>query len=235
MRDVSVWLGQGAGRHAALASVDFEVRPGERLAVIGRSGSGKTTLALCLAGWLRPSSGSIDLSGQVRLLPQDSPGFLHPRWTIQRILSEPDRIATGKADLRQILGLAERAGLAAEHFQKRPWELSSGQRQRVALARALLGAAFRLLVLDEPFVGQDPETRGQLLELLAEEQEKRQFAVVHAVHDLPVLQNMVDGVVTLENGRVVEDQRGPYAFSRLAHPASLRLLEAAAALQGARP
>jgi ABC-type dipeptide/oligopeptide/nickel transport system ATPase subunit len=228
---VSVRLGHGPGSHLALDSVDLTISAGERVCLIGRSGAGKSSLARCLAGWTPVTAGEVRRAGRVLLLPQDSPRSLNPRWTLAAILAEPLLLARRSASEDLLIAAMEQAGLPRDLLPRRPWQLSSGQRQRAALARILLAAPCSLLVLDEPFAGQDEDLQRSLMRIVLEFAEKQGCAVLFVTHALPWVRRFAQRIVTLSFGRIVEDRSGPDPLAALSHPASLALL--AAALPGA--
>lgn len=223
----------GPNPQTALRQLSLSVGRGEHVAVIGLSGSGKSTLARCIAGWLRPAEGSIHLSGPVRLLPQDSPTSLNPRWTVRRILSEPAAIGGWEISRETLVSTAREIGLDPAVLDHRPWQLSTGQRQRVAIARILLSAPFSLLVLDEPFTGLDQATRHNLLSVIVRLREVSPFSIIHIEHDYGWLKQVCNRVIVLHGGVLIEDRCGADPFSLLSHPHSLSLLRAAMAFEGA--
>lgn len=232
MADVTVRFSAPSSHHA-LRRLNLTVPTGERIALIGLSGSGKSTLARCVAGWLQPSDGSIRVSGPVRMLPQDSPASLNPRWTVRRILREPEAIQGREIADETLVSAAREIGLAPALLDHRPWQLSTGQRQRVAVARILLSAPFSLLILDEPFTGLDSSTRDNLWRTIEAFRRTTPFAIIHIAHDYGWLRRVCDRVIVLEAGAMIEDRRGPDPFSLLSHPHSLSLLRAAMAFEDA--
>ncbi|MEB3369276.1 sulfate/molybdate ABC transporter ATP-binding protein [Saccharopolyspora mangrovi] len=201
---------------------DFEVAPGEVLAVLGPNGAGKSTLLSVLAGQLVPDRGVVELDGTawldtdrrinvpthrrgVGLLAQQA--LLFPNLTARdNVAFGPRAAGLGKARAREVAErwLAETD--VADLGGRRPSRLSGGQAQRVALARALAGEP-RLLMLDEPLAALDvdaaPAMRGLLHQVLRR-QEMPTVLVTHDVLDAVVL---ADRLLVLQDGRVVE--QGP--------------------------
>lgn len=173
--------------------LDFQVRRGDYICIVGENGSGKSTLLKSLLGLLRPLSGRIERGaglkgGAIGYLPQqtraqkDFPatvtevvrsGFLGAGG--HRLLYTPAQKATALLNMGK-LGVLE---LKDRCYR----ELSGGQQQRVLLARALC-AASRLLILDEPITGLDPAAAQDLYKTLAYLNEKEGMAVVMVTHDL---------------------------------------------------
>ncbi|WP_329521797.1 ABC transporter ATP-binding protein [Spirillospora sp. NBC_01491] len=230
---------RGRGRTTvALDGVDFDVREGESVAVVGRSGSGKSTLVGVLAALDRPAAGRV-LAGErdvwtlrdrerraVRrgtgLVFQDALASFDPRYTVERVVAE----ALGRRD--GVGALLDRVGLDPAMAARRPATLSGGERQRVALARAL-AAGPRLLLADEPTTGLDVLAQERILALLDRLRRDEGLAVVFVTHDLRVARRIADRVVVLAGGRVVEDVPAR-SLDAAAHPETRALLAATPAL-----
>jgi energy-coupling factor transporter ATP-binding protein EcfA2 len=179
------------GDRVVLEGASLEVRRGEVVALTGPNGVGKTTLALIAAGLLEPAAGEATRS-RAAYLPQDPGRHL----VTERVL---DEVALGSSPETARLTL-ERLGLA-EHLERHPRDLSSGERERLALA-AVLATEPELLVLDEPTRGVDPERKQELARLLRAEAPGRGTLIV--THDLPWAAEVADRVVELS---VREDVR----------------------------
>jgi energy-coupling factor transporter ATP-binding protein EcfA2 len=172
------------GDRVVLEGASLEVRRGEVVALTGANGVGKTTLALIAAGLLEPAAGEATRS-RAAYLPQDPGRHL----VTERVL---DEVALGSSPETARLTLA-RLGLA-EHLERHPRDLSSGERERLALA-AVLATEPELLVLDEPTRGVDPERKQELARLLRVEAPGRGTLIV--THDLPWAAEVADRVVEL--------------------------------------
>ncbi|MDO9409033.1 ABC transporter ATP-binding protein [Patulibacter sp.] len=175
-----------------LRGVDLDLRPGERVALMGRNGAGKSSLLRVLADLDRPTRGRVERAGPVRLLPQH-PGdvLLHDR--------------VGDETTPAALELVGLDHLADRH----PRDLSGGQRQRLALAVVLAGGAPpAILGLDEPTRGMDARARAALLRELQRLSATGTTLVV-ATHDVEFAAELADRVVLLGGGRVIAD--GPPA------------------------
>jgi oligopeptide/dipeptide ABC transporter ATP-binding protein len=236
------------GSVAALAGVDLEVRRGECLAVVGESGSGKTTLALCLLRLLEPTAGRVTFAGEdllalppdqlrrrrrrFQMIYQDPYDSLDPRQRIGAALAEPlllHRLVpqgeTGRrrATRRRAVELLAMVGLPPSTAGRFPHELSGGQRQRVGIARAL-AVEPDLLVADEPVSALDVSVRSQILNLLAELQERMGLTLLLIAHDLAAVEQMADRVAVFYLGRIVELAPGAELFARPLHPYTASLL-----------
>jgi len=203
------------GRQApvqALGLLDIEIAPGEFLVLVGASGCGKSTLLRLIAGFERPTEGTLTVSGGPPL-PGASAGvvFQQPRlFPWRSVGGNVDLSLTyagvGKADRRAAReGLLRRVGLAGTADRK-VWEISGGQQQRVAIARAL-AARTPLLLLDEPFAALDALTRERLQEdirTVSHETGRTSVFVTHSADEAVFLGSRII-VLTARPGRIALD------------------------------
>ena len=199
-------FGRG-GYREVLHDVDFVVRQGEILALVGESGTGKSTLAKMILGMVRPSKGEIiHHTKRPQMVFQDPYSALNPAYTVGWILEEPLRIY-GKYDVperkRRVLDMLKRVELPEEVLQSRPSELSGGQRQRVSIAAALI-QRMQFLILDEPVSALDVTIQSQILRLLSELRRDLDLSYLFISHDLNVVYQLCDRVLVMKDGRVVE-------------------------------
>jgi polar amino acid transport system permease protein len=214
LRGVSVSLG---GRRV-LDAVDFAVRPGEVVALVGASGSGKTTLLRCLNGLVRPDSGTVEFQG--RELGAAGPaldadrrriGFVFQRFNLFPHLDARANVALGP---RKALGMDKaRAHARAEALLAKvglgdrvrayPANLSGGQQQRVAIARALATEP-TLMLFDEPTSALDPETIHEVLDVMKALAAEGTTMVV-VTHEMGFARQAADRIVFLDGGRIVEE------------------------------
>ena len=187
-----------------LEGIDFELPPGDKVAVVGASGSGKSTLLNLLGGLDRPSSGRVMINGR-DLEQLDEPALCHLRNTqlgfvyqFHHLLPEFDareNVAmpllsggVGRAEAwSRAAQLLERVGMA-HRSGHRPAQLSGGERQRVAIARALV-ANPACVLMDEPTGNLDPEAAAQVLGLI-DELGKEQASFVVVTHDPDIAAHM---------------------------------------------
>lgn len=196
----------------ALRDVSLTLRAGERLALLGPNGAGKTTLIRCLAGRTQPDGGSIELLGQrlpprggrqpLGLVPQDI--ALYADLTAAENLTAFARFhGLRGADLRRRVewalhwtGLAERGGDLVGSF-------SGGMKRRVNLACGVMHAP-RVLLLDEPTVGVDPQSRQRIFEMLGELRDGG-TSILLTTHHLDEAEQRCDRIVIVDHGQVVAD------------------------------
>ena len=217
----------------AVLDVDLHVRPGEFVFLLGPSGSGKTTTLRMIAGFGRPTSGSIELAGKsIADVPphRRDIGMVFQRYALFPHLTVWDNTAFGL----KMRGMPERdrpgrieqtlAMVRLDGLEKRfPHELSGGQQQRVALARAL---AYRpaLLLLDEPLANLDRRLRDEMRVELKRIQKEAGTTMLFVTHDFGVLASLCDAVSVLYAGRVAEAGPTRAVLEAPAHPYTRMLL-----------
>ncbi len=204
------------GPVAAVTGVTFAVGEGSSFGIVGESGSGKSTVLRALSGLNPAWTGRMTIAGQalapkrdraffrrVQMVFQDPYGSLHPRQTVDRALSEPLLVhGIGDVDRRIRQALAEVALPAAARFRY-PHQLSGGQRQRVAIARALMCEP-EVLLLDEPTSALDVSVQAEVLNLLADLQDRRRLTYVMVSHNLAVIAHLCPMIGVMQGGEMVE-------------------------------
>lgn len=208
--------------------INFELKSGETLAVIGDNGSGKTTVANLLAGVLPPADGQILLNGQklrqrnpkqrsinIRMIFQHSKESLNPVLTVGTILDEPLKLNTNldsRERQEKIFSTLRQVGLLAEHIHFYRHMLSDGQRQRVVLARALILNP-QIIVADEPFAALDPSVRSQMVNLFMRLQKELGLSYIFISHNLGIVRHISDRMLVLQNGNVIESGKTEVVFN----------------------
>lgn len=195
-------FGQGPEAHTVLRDVDFEVRSGEVLAILGTSGCGKSTLLRATAGLDSPSSGSVDIDGTPvqGIDARCAFAFQEPRllpWhTLQANIAIGLPAGTSAKDGKaKVSRLLELVGL--QDFAKhRPREISGGMAQRASLARALARNP-GVLLLDEPFGALDALTRIKMQDLLLDIHRAEPTTVLLVTHDVDEALQLADRIVIL--------------------------------------
>ena len=196
---------------------DLHIKMGERVAVVGASGAGKSTLLNLIAGFEYADSGEIWLNGKnhsknpphlrpVSMLFQENNLFMH--LTVQQniALGLQPNLKLNPQQNEQVKQVADAVGLG-EFLTRLPTQLSGGQKQRVALARCLLRDQ-PILLLDEPFSALEPSLRQEMLQLLQQLCVQKNLTVLLVTHQPDELQGYVDRILTVENGRIVQDCAG---------------------------
>ena len=216
VKDVSISFGHGADRVDAVKHVSFAVDAGESYGLVGESGSGKSTILRALAGLNPDWTGHMSLAGHVltahrpreqrklvQMVFQDPYGSLHPKHTVDRILSEPLTIH-GYGDIEnRVRGALDRVGLGPSFRFRYPHQLSGGQRQRVAIARALILEP-KVVLLDEPTSALDVSIQAEVLNLLTDLRKQLGLTYVLVSHDLGVVAHMCHRIAIMRTGEVVE-------------------------------
>ena len=207
----------------AVDRVSFEVLKGETFALVGESGCGKSTVARLIAGLYRPSEGSIAFGGQrLQMIFQDPYASLNPRWRVRKIIAEPMIFIDEKKPVGEFL---KQVGLSPDDAERYPHEFSGGQRQRISIARALAGQP-ELLICDEPTSALDVSVQAQILNLMADLQERLGLTYLFISHNLAVVSLVADRVGVMYLGRIVEFARASDLFAHPRHPYSRMLLDA---------
>jgi peptide/nickel transport system ATP-binding protein len=211
---------------AAAQNVTLTLRRGRTLGIVGESGSGKSTVARCIVRLIDPTSGGVRLAGheisalsrrllqphrkRIQIVFQDPYRSLNPRITVGETIAEgPINYGVPRVDaLKRAGDLLELVDLPPDAISRYPHQFSGGQRQRIAIARAL-ALDPDVLVADEAVSALDVSVQAQVLELLADIQQRLGIALLFITHDLRVAAQICDDVVVMQHGRVVE--QGPAA------------------------
>ena len=237
VRRLGVDFGEGRHRVRAVDEVSFQVPAGTAFGLVGESGSGKSTVLRAIAGLITDWSGEIRLDGApvrqrrpralrraLQMVFQDPYGSLHPRHTVDRILSEPCRIHGLDRAGERVQRALEEVGLGPAFRYRYPHQLSGGQRQRVAIARALILEP-RVVLLDEPTSALDVSVQAEILNLLVDLRQRRGLTYLFVSHNLAVVGHVCDGLAVMREGRIVETAgAADLARGTLEHPYSRQLL-----------
>jgi oligopeptide/dipeptide ABC transporter ATP-binding protein len=236
----------------AVDGVSFDIRPGETVGMVGESGCGKSVTALSLLrlvdppGRIEPGS-SIEFEGR-NLLTLDEEGIrqlrgnriamvfqepmtaLNPVFTIGDQVAEVARVharASRRAAWDRAVEMLNLVGIPdpRERARSYPHQLSGGMRQRVLIAMALVMNP-SLLIADEPTTALDVTIQAQILELLAELQQRLGLAVLLITHDLGVVAEVTSRVLVMYGGQIVERAPVRELFRNPRHPYTRGLLEA---------
>lgn len=206
--------GTGESAKLVLAEINVSVAKGELACIVGPSGAGKTTLLRCLAGLLKPTSGTVSVDGtaidgvpdNLAVVFQDYSRSLFPWLRVAANVEFP--LLEKKMPKAERRALVDRmlyaVGLSA-HAKKYPRELSGGMQQRVAIARAL---AYRptILLMDEPFAALDAQTRANLEDMVLGLREEFGVTIVFVTHDIDEAVYLGDKVVVLSGAPATVDE-----------------------------
>ncbi|HEV7415587.1 MAG TPA: oligopeptide/dipeptide ABC transporter ATP-binding protein [Tianweitania sediminis] len=234
----------GPRRVQAVRCVDFDLRQGQTLALVGESGCGKSTVAGCVSGLTSPTAGTVTFRGidmteiarkataeraQVQMIFQDPYSSLNPRWKVGRSIGDPILslgIETNRKKVNELVGeLLTQVGLSPADAHKFPHEFSGGQRQRIAIARAL-STRPQLIICDEPTSALDVSVQAQILNKMRDLQEELSLTFLFITHDLGVVDHMADEIGVMYLGQVMERASRDDLFARPRHPYTQALLGA---------
>jgi len=255
-QDVKVWFPVRQGMLGkkvmlrAVDGVDFAIKQGETLGVVGESGCGKSTLSRAVLRLLPPGSGELDgtitvlgrdithadqeemrkARRDLQIVFQDPLASLDPRSTIGDSIAEPLRVFRPELNRAQreveAAAMMERAGLSPTLINRYPHELSGGQNQRVGIARAMILKP-KLVICDEAVSALDVSIRAQIIDLLIHLQKEMGMAMMFISHDLAVVREISHRVMVLYLGRVMELASRDQLYADPRHPYTKALLSAA--------
>jgi len=229
----------------AVDGINFTVKRGETLGLVGESGCGKTTTGRCILQLYKPTSGQVIFDGQnltslktkqmramrreMQVIFQDPYSSLNPRMTAGNIIGEPlivHGLVSNKTEYREkVADLLTNVGLNPYMADRFPHEFSGGQRQRIGVARAL-SVSPKFIVADEPVSALDVSIQAQIINLLEDLQEQYNLTYLFIAHDLSVVRHISDRVGVMYLGHMVELAERNEIYRNPSHPYTKALLSA---------
>ena len=216
----------------AVDNINFEIKEGETLGIVGETGSGKSTIAKAVINLLKVSSGKIFFQNnqianldeknmrnyrkEIQMIFQDPLASLNPRMNVGEIISEPLKVHypnLTKNELKyQVQDIMNNVGLLSNQINRYPHEFSGGQCQRIGIARSLILRP-KLIICDEPVSSLDVSIQAQVINLLKELQEKFKLTYLFITHDLNIAKHMSDNIMVLNLGKIVEMNKSNEIFN----------------------
>ena len=231
----------------AVDDVNFSIRTGETLGVVGESGCGKSTMGRAILRLHEPTSGKVyfegrdilgynkkqlkDLRKYMQIIFQDPFASLNPRMTVSEAIIEPLLVQgiykpNEKAAItQQVEKIMNLVGLAKRLVNTYPHELDGGRRQRIGIARAL-AVNPKFIVCDEPVSALDVSIQAQILNLMQDLQEELNLTYMFITHDLSVVRHFSNDIVIMYLGQMVESAPAKALFKNPMHPYTKALLSA---------
>lgn len=235
------------GGNAVLKAVDglnFFIREGETLGLVGESGCGKSTAGRTIIRLYEATGGEVifdginvhkldrkqakDFTKKAQMIFQDPYASLDPRMTVGDIIGEGidiHNLYTGKERMERIYELLHTVGLNREHANRFPHEFSGGQRQRIGIARAL-AVEPKFIVCDEPISALDVSIQAQVVNLLINLQQDKKLTYLFIAHDLSMVKHISDRVGVMYLGTMVELASSTELYKRPIHPYTQALMSA---------
>ena len=216
-------------QHQALENINFSLRPGEFVGIIGHTGSGKSTLMQHLNGLLKPTSGRILLGGQD--IWSDKKLTRQARFRVGLVFQYPEYqlfeetvykdIAFGPKNMglkpdeidRRVREAGRFVGLTEEQLQVSPFDLSGGQKRRVAIA-GVIAMEPEVLILDEPTAGLDPSGREEILSNIETYRRAKNATILMVSHSMEDVARLTDRLLVLNGSRLAMDGTPREIFSR---------------------
>ena len=231
----------------AVDDVNFSIRAGETLGVVGESGCGKSTMGRAILRLHEPTAGKVYFEGNdilgynkkqlkelrkdMQIIFQDPFASLNPRMTVSEAIIEPLLVqgiyksSERAAIISRVDEIMNLVGLAKRLVNTYPHELDGGRRQRIGFARAL-AVNPKFIVCDEPVSALDVSIQAQILNLMQDLQEELNLTYMFITHDLSVVRHFSNNIVVMYLGQMVECAPAKTLFKNPLHPYTKALLSA---------
>jgi peptide/nickel transport system ATP-binding protein len=245
VKDLKKYFRTPKGMLHAVDGINFTIKEGQTLGIVGESGCGKSTLGRLIVKLLEVTEGQILYKGKdvthlqkkelktfrkdIQMIFQDPFSSLNPRMTVSEAISEPLRNYEGSEDRRQldkkVSEVMDTVGLASRLAYSYPHELDGGRRQRIGIARALVLNP-KFIVCDEPVSALDVSIQAQILNLMMDLQDEKGLTYMFITHDLSVVKHISNNIGVMYLGNLVEKCDTKSLFSQQLHPYTKALLSA---------
>ncbi len=232
------------GAVKAVDGIDFTIKKGETLGMVGESGCGKSTTGRLILRLIPTTEGEVFFEGkdilkvdnnemralrrQMQIVFQNPYASLDPRMTIGDSIAEPIKIHkthTGSGVPKRVRELLDIVGLRANYAERYPHEFSGGQRQRIGIARAL-AVNPKFIIADEPVSALDVSVQAQVLNLLDDLQKEFNLTYLFIAHNLSTVKHISDRVAVMYLGTMVELAESNELYKDPKHPYTKALLSA---------
>lgn len=245
VKELKKYFKTSKGMLHAVDGINFKIKKGTTLGVVGESGCGKSTLGRVLLHLHESSGGQIFYDGEdithynskqlvevrkkMQMIFQDPSASLDPRKTVKDLIGEPlknYKVCKDKADYEEKVGeIMKTVGLAERYANSYSHELDGGRRQRIGIGRALaMNPEF--IVCDEPVSALDVSIQAQILNLLMDLQEEKELTYIFITHDLSVVKHISHEIAVMYLGQCVEYAKTDALFKNPKHPYTKGLLDA---------
>ena len=222
-----------------LKDINFDIKEGEVVSLIGESGSGKTSISKIIVGLLK-AKGQIlfkgmdilenpkKINGKIQMIFQSPYSSLNPKYKIKDIILEGiiyQKVLKKEENIDEyLLNILNEVGLDKEVLNKYPHELSGGQRQRVGIARAV-AVKPDLIIADEILTALDALTQIQILELFQKLKENKKISYLFISHDINVVKKISDRLLIIKDGEIIESGSKEKMFSKTEKEYTKKLIE----------